>query len=207
MPMQIETVLQVCHQISRQIGDSFKQLTVHYIVHHEGQRVEALGLAGQEVLHHPAAQTALHLLTRARHSEESTLVGVAVARKPVLFGLASHDTVLALCSINIDQYTNVKEARRHACHLAWHAIDALEYGNDPDNVVGSSREVLIRRRGVLDLASANIRADIFAAVLGALQGDRDAVRKIGQGRAVNALQTMPNHNPENYPYIIAMEAT
>lgn len=206
MPMQIDTVLQACHQISRQIQDSFKQLMIHYVVHHEGQRVEALGLAGQEVLHHPAAQTALHLLTRARHSEESTLIGVAVARKPVLFGLASHDTVLALCSINIDQYTNIKEARRHACHLAWHAIDALEYGNDPHNVVGSSREVLVRRRGVLDLAGANIRADIFAAVLGALQGDRDAVRKIGYARAMNTLQTMPSHSPENYPYIIAMEA-
>lgn len=62
MVLEIESVTQACNAISQQVKDDFRELTLHYIVHHEGQRMEALGLAGQEVLYHPAAETALQLL-------------------------------------------------------------------------------------------------------------------------------------------------
>jgi hypothetical protein len=206
MGLQVTAITDTCNGIARQIRDRFRGLTVHYIIHHEGRRAEALGMAGHEILYHPASETALHLLTKARPEEESALIGVAVARQNLFMGLASRDSLLALCTINADQYDSLKEARRHAYHLAWHALDALEYHSDPDNRSFIPREVIIRKRNTLEMAAANMQADVFAAVMSVLQGDRETVRKLGATRGLAALQARISHSPERYPFALAADS-
>ncbi len=52
-----------------------------------------------------------------------------------------------------------------------------------------------------------MKADIFSAVMSALQGDREAIRDIARMRAFNALQPRSGMMPEYYPYMLVMEAT
>jgi len=206
MALQIDTVAHTCQLISREIREYHKGLTIHYIVHREGQRTEALGLAAQEILHHPASETAMHVLQKQKRSEESVMLGTAVASQNLFFGLATRDSILALCTINIDQFNTLKETQRHAYHLAWHAIDALEYHRDPQNRRGGSKEVIVRRRNALEMASANLRADVFSVAISALHRDKEAVRRTALTRGINALHTKSLYSPEFYPYVIALEA-
>jgi hypothetical protein len=209
MTLQIDTVMQACQGISRQIRDNYRHMTVHYIPHHEGQRMEAFGLAHHEFLNHPAGKTASKILARAGGPERSCLVGIAAAQKPLLLGLTSQTSMLALCAINIDQYRNLKEIRRHAWHLAWHALDIMRYHeqNNFERSGVTSREVVIRKRSALEIAAANLRADVFSTIIAALQDDGVAIRKAALGRSLDTLQALPLTHPEFYPYVIALDAT
>ena len=206
MALEIDTVTHACNLIAREIRDYQKNLFIHYIAHHEGQRTEALGLAAQEILSHPAAETAMHFLQKPRRSEDSALLGTAVARQNLFFGLATRDSVLALCTINLDHFNSLNEARRQAYHLAWHALDAAEYHNNPDNRRGGAKELIIRKRNALELAKANLEADVFSVAMSSFNRDKESTRRLGLNRGTAALHTRSLYSPEYYPYVIAMEA-
>jgi len=206
MGLSTDTVLQAAQAISRQVKDAIKPLTIHYIAYHEGQRQEALALAGQSISDHPAAETAIHLLGRAGDEEESGLIGMAVAHQNVFMGLANRDSVIALCAINVDRYDSVKEARRHIYHMAWHAIDTWQYHNqNSDNL--DEGEITTRRRNAIELAAGNLGADIFSSIISALEGDRDAYKRLSLQRGADVLQRYGVHTPEYFPFIIALEST
>ena len=124
MGLQIDAVTHACNLIAREIRDYRKSLSIHFIVHHDGQRAEALGLATQDILSHPAAETAMHFLQRPGKSEQSALLGTAVAQQKIFFGLTTRDMVLALCTINVDHFNTLHEARRQTYHLACPALTA-----------------------------------------------------------------------------------
>ncbi len=207
MPLQLDAVAKLCHQITKQVRESYKSLTVHFVVHHDGQRNEALGVAAQEIVHHPAAETAMRLMQKQRLNEESALLGTAIAKKNMFLGLAWRDHLLALCTLNIDYLESMKEARAQAWHLTWHALDAYNYNDTPGVRSSKIKDIIIRRRSAMEMARANLQADIFSALMCAQNGDRDAVKNIGISRALNALTPRSAHMPEFYPYAIVMEAT
>ncbi len=207
MALQIDTVAHACNLITREIRDYQKNLTVHFIVYHEGQRTEALGLSAQDIIQHPASETAMHLLQKQRPSENSILLGTAVARQNLFFGMVTRDTVLALCTINIEQFDSLKEAKRHAYHLAWHALDATQYHSNPGNRTGKSTELIIRKRNALEIARSNLCADVFSSIISAFHRDKDAVRRIALGRGLSILNKKSLYSPEHYPFVIAMEPT
>ena len=207
MALQLDATTQLCREITRQVRENYKTLTVHFVIHHDGQRNEALGVTAQEIVHHPAADTAMRLMQQPRLNEESALLGTSVARNNLFMGLAWRDQLLALCTINIDHADNLKDIRRQAWHLTWHAIDAYNYHDNPDNNrSGPDSNIIVRRRNAIEMARANMQADSFSAIICALNSDRDALHDIGKQRALNALSTRSAHMPEFYPYAIAMEA-
>lgn len=207
MALQLDAVAQLCQQITRQVRENYKVLTVHFVIHHDGQRNEALGVTAQEIIHHPAAETAMRLMQQPRLNEESTLLGTAVARHNMFLGLAWRDHLLALCTINIDHFNTAKEIRRQAWHLAWHALDAFNYHEKPGSRSGPAGDIIVRRRSALEMARANLQADAFSGIMCALQNDREAVREIAISRALNALTARSARMPEFYPYAIAVEAS
>lgn len=207
MALQTDTIEHACGLITREVRDHQRNMTVHYIVHRDGHRTEALGLAAQNILSHPASETAIHLLQKPIKSEESTLLGTAVSRKKLIFGLTSTNSYLALCTMNADQFNSLKEVKRHAYHLAWHALDAAEYHDNAIDRKGGKTEIIVRKRNALELASANLRADVFSAVISAYHRDREAARRIALMRGLDSLNTRSLHSPEYYPYAMAMEAT
>lgn len=207
MTMQLKQVAQICQQISRQIKDSYKPLTVHYIVHHDGQRNEAMGVAAQEIIHHPAAETALRLMQQPRLNEESSIIGTAVARTNIFLGLAWRDHLLTTCNINIDHLNASYDVKRQAWHLGWHAIDSYEYHQSPDNHNSQSTGIVVRRRSALEMARANLQADIMSVIMCHVGGEKDVLRGLAKSRALNTLSTSSGHMPEFYPYPISWEST
>jgi hypothetical protein len=208
MALQIDTVTQACRQLTRQIRENYKSLTVHFVPHHDGQRFEALGMTAQEIIHHPAADTAIHLMQKSRMNEDSSLLGTVLARKNIFFGLAWREDLLSLCTINIDHFKDVKDTQMQSWHLAWHAIDAYHYHHkgESSKSAGLDKNIVVRRRNTLQIARANLQADIFSAIMCTFLGDRDSWKRIGITRAQNILEARSIHMPEFYPYVIALES-
>ncbi|MCB9989444.1 MAG: hypothetical protein H6868_08975 [Rhodospirillales bacterium] len=193
--------------ISRQVMDCFDSLYIHYIVHHDGQLTEALGVASHEILHHPAAQTALHLLTHGTTGHDSSLLGTAVAQKKLFLGLSRETSYMALCTLNLDQFKTLTEARREAYRLAWHAIDTIKYRDHTYNVQTGERDIIVRKRNALQMGDANLHADIFSAFMCALQKDSAAIEQTAKMRAANVLSCLPGHLSHLFPYPLAMDTT
>lgn len=204
--LQVDNLNRACIGITKEIKTVYKNLLVHYVVHREGQRSEAIAKSLNNIRAHPAADTAKHILRKQVKSHESTVLGTAVARQHIFFGLATQDSVITICTLNLDQFESISAVKQHAYHQAWHAIDAYKFHADPHNRTGASKEVIVRRRNILDVGLANLKADIFAAIVSAFAGDVGAITKIAKSRGVDALERRSLHSPERYPYALGVES-
>lgn len=207
MELKVETVSNACKQVSREVRDYYKSLTLHFVVHHEGHQAESLGISAKEIISHPAAETAIHLMKQSRETEESTLIGISAARKNMFFGLIAKDPVLAIATVNIDDFESFREIKRYAYHTAWHAIDAYAFFRDQDDSRVRKKNNIIRQRNAMEILRANLSADVFSAVMSTLHGDREAVKRIAALRSEALFKTISGDHPELYPFGIVAEAT
>lgn len=209
MALKIEKIEEVCGSISRAINDRHKNLTLSFIVYRPGPsgRANAIKSPGAEVVEHPAAHIAKRLLTNPRSEEDMDLCGVALAREQLFFGLAVRDSLLAVALLNAGRYKTLKDIRAHSWHLAWHALDTLAYHNDPSSFTGVLSDVIVRQRTPIERAAANLKADVFAAVMSALQGSGEPVQTLAVERARAAMEARPGHDPDHFPFLLAEEAT
>ncbi|HEY8189842.1 MAG TPA: hypothetical protein VIF12_04105, partial [Micavibrio sp.] len=207
MVLQIDAVQQSCHLIARQMRDYARTLHLSFIVHRSGQRLESLSLAGQELLSHPAGEAAIRLMRGQKGGEHSAFLGLAAWSENLFLGLASRQHMIALTTLNIDEFESQREIRTQAWHMAWHAIHFYNQRHKP------GREKIFRDGIIFAdydddmLLSANLRADAFSAVLCAMNGDKDSIRRLACTRSMDSLIRRAGYNPENYPFPLAMEAT
>jgi hypothetical protein len=206
MGLQVETVTETCRAIAQQLHDRHNDITLHFVVHRDRRRSDALGKAAGEVAEHPAAAAARDLLTQAINDEKDGLIGAALARENLFLGLAVRDSLLALATINVERFDSMKDVRAQAWHLVWHAMDALEHRKSPAGSTAVRRETITRKRTDAEMAAANLRADVFATVMAAFQGSGDAVPRLAKMRGVTAMQGRVGHRPELYPFPITAES-
>ncbi len=201
MGLQIDAVQQSCRMVVRQMRSYTRALDLSFIAHRSGQRLESLSLAGQELLSHPAGKAAIRLMRKPQKGECSALLGLATWHENIFLGLAHRQNMMALATLNIDDFESLREVRSQAWHLAWHGINLYNQQNNPDG------DVVFLDYDEDSILSANLRADVFGAVMCHLSGDKDAVRRLAHTRCSDSLARRPGFSPENYPFPLAMEAT
>lgn len=206
MGIRIDSVENACSLIARQVQDVYGDLTMHFIVHGKGQMNERIALSEHEVIRHAAGDTARAILRKVPKADHSSFLGMAVSLQKTNFGLSSKDHVLALFNINIDNYTDLSEAKTHIYHLAWHAIDLMDIRKRPEYRRKFKSGPMIPKRSPMNLARANLQADAFAAVMQGLNGDAEALDLLAVLRGRNALVQLSEQRAEDFPYIIALEA-
>lgn len=207
MPLKSDNVQHACRIIARQMRDYSRHLNLSFIPHHAGQRLEMLALAGQELLTHPAGEAALSLMRTPKKNENSGFLGLIAWRENLLIGLASRQKVMALTTLNIDQFTSLRDIRAEAWHMAWHAIHLYNLRHSPTYENDFQEGLVMQRLKGEVLASANLRADVFSAVMCTINGDKDIIYHLANTRSLEALTRNAGHKPEFYPFPLAMEAT
>lgn len=207
MSLQIDNVEHACNLIARQIQDVYTDLTLHFIVHTKGQLRESIALSEHEIIRHPAGDTGRMILQRTLETDHSSFLGMAVASRKTMLGFSSKDSVLALFNINIDDYADISEAKTHIYHLAWHAIDLTEIRQRPEHRRKFYNGPMIPKRSPINLAKANLQADVFAAVMTGLHGNAGTINTLAQSRGWNSLVPIAHQRAEDFPFIIAMEAS
>lgn len=207
MALSMQNIRQICTVIQRQVENCFPELTPKFIIHHKGQFLEALALMSHEFDDHPAAETARYISKKGPQVTGSSFMGLAIARKKLWGGLSSTESILGLFNINVDHYADAQEAQSHIYALVWHALDMLEVRQKPQFRKKFREGPMIPKRSALSLAKANLQADVFASTLCRLQGEADSIEILARRRAEESLVPMVKHRPEDYPFVIAMEAT
>ncbi|HIF26010.1 MAG TPA: hypothetical protein EYG18_08910 [Micavibrio sp.] len=203
--LKLDNVQKFCREIAQEMQTYQKNLTIHFVIHHDGQRLDALSMAAQDILGHPAAETAMQFLQKPGRSELSTLLGTAVARENILLGLTTRDHFLALCALNIDHFASMSEARLHAYHLAWHVLDIIDYHRKDVDDSFHDNEVIFRERSAIDACYANLQADIFATSMCRFQKEAKAPQVMARLRGGAALERRTLQTPEHFPFAMCID--
>ena len=205
--VRIDTVEHACQLVSRQVQDAYPHLTLHFVIHNKSQLTERLALSEHEIARHPAGQKGIYILKKAAYAAHSSFLGIAIERERGFMGLTSKDKILALFNINTDDFHSVHEVQAYLYHLIWHAIDLMDIQNRPEYRKKFKTGPMIPKRSPMNLAKANLQADVFASVMGGLIGDSDTLNILAKRRAENSLLAISATRAEDFPFIIAMEAT
>ena len=201
-----EQVEQACAMISRQVQEIYPEMTLHFVVHGNGQLRERITLSEHEVIRHEAGDTARTILQKVPKTERSSFLGIAVAQEKTLLGLSTKDHIMALFTVNAQDYADIREARTSIYHLVWHAIDLMDIRKKANYKRKFKSGPMIPKRSPMNLARANLQADVFAAVMNGLNGDSETLNFVADMRGRSALTSHPERRAEDYPYIIALEA-
>lgn len=205
MTLQIDAVQETCRAIAVQMRDYARALHLSFIVHHNGEKLESLSLAGQELLAHPAGENAIQLMRNQSKTEHSDFLGLAAWRERRILDLTGGANFLALTTLNVDEFESLREIKAQAWHMAWHALFHYDLRNKPDYKDLFSDGIVQPLYNAEDRPSANLRADVFSAALCNLDGDRDAARRIAHRRCAASLSRNSGIVPEHYPFPLAME--
>lgn len=182
-------------------------LTIMYAVHHQNQLENTLHIMEDLILQHPAGHMARSILKRKRSPlEPSTFMGLSASQSRSWLGLQQSTSMLAIISINVDQYENFDHALYDLYHQTWHGIEIAELCLRPEMLERLQIKPMIPKRNPLSEAKANLRGDVFTALMLAAEGYDDAIERLAKHRAKQVLERVPQAKPENYPFILASEA-
>lgn len=207
MGLQIDAVQQTCRAIAMQMRDYTRTLHLSFIVHRNGEKLESLSMAGQQLLTHPAGESAMRLMRDQGKGETSSYIGLAVWKENILLGILRNRQMMALTTINIDSFQSLREIRSQAWHMAWHAIRHYQLKDDSEYEVLFDQGMVKPLYDEESLPAANLRADIFSTIMCNIDGDLDSIRRLAQDRCMDSLSCNHGHNPEDYPFALALEAT
>lgn len=168
---------------------------------------DAIVLADRKFGNHPASTTASSMLHKGRHNLQSRFQGVAITIQSKYFGLSRKVSGLALLNINKSDFDHEGESARILLHNTWHALDtAIQIGH-PDQLARLRSGPVVPKRSPLSLSRANLKADVFAALMGEAYDHEDSINLLGHTRALDTLLPRAHYRPWLYPYPLALELT
>jgi hypothetical protein len=207
MSLKHNTVHRTCQELSRHIAEAYPELQTSIIAHRTGKLEDSIAEREDTIRQHPAGQTALRMLNYPASMQNSFFHGLATNTTSRLFGIIKKHQILGLITINSDLYDNLTQALGEIYHLSWHAIDMAMLYRKPFYSRKFQNGPLVPKRSPLNLARANMKADVFAATMLHFDGHEDASYKIASLRARQALERKSTRTPENYPFVICYETT
>ncbi len=206
MAVQASQIKEITSKLSQDIAQAYNDLSVYFIIHHQGKMRDSIALAEHEIITHPAGDAARSIIRKHASHERSSFLGLAISSQRKMMGLSSSDHLLGLFNINIDDFDSITEAKATIYHLAWHAIDLFDIRQQPQYKKKFKSGPMVPKRSAINLAKANLQADAFATVYGDLKGESEILNCLKQKRATAPLLPTNNFKPENYPSVIAMDA-
>ncbi len=198
-----------CDEISSQISDTYSGLNIRYILFHNNQHNEAVMVEEDTLAVHPAGTVAKKILSSIpdEKTNKSTFLGLAAHVKPKFFGLRNDVQFMGLIMIHIDKHETLSDLIAEAYHYSWHAISLLERCLKPENKARLRSVPVYPAKGTIVECNANMRADIFSAVMMEFRGHKGYAHTLAEQRTLESLTTTAGHSPEDYPFPLAIEST
>lgn len=206
MGIKHDLLQDICNLAIAQVQELYPSLRLMFVPHEAGRLHEVIALSEYEVSLHPAGKIAQAILEKNNNVELSSFLGLAIHQKIKWLGLGSDENILAMFNINTDEFENAKDARRAIYHLVWHAIDLVEIRQRPEYASKFRAGPMIPKRSPMNMARLNLQADVFAATMSGLLGEKNAIDTLARGRAKDSIHPVHARRAEDYPFVIAVES-
>ncbi len=202
----VEIIHRLCGELQQDLAVSHPGLSLHFIMHNEGELRDSIALAEHEIIMHPAGEAACNILRRHTKNERSAFIGLAVAKESKMMGFKQVDHLMALFTLNYSDFDSEESVYAQVYHMVWHAIDLYEIRLEPDYKKKFRSGPMVPKRSALNLSKANLQADAFAATLSALKGNKNMLSYIDKKRGLQCLSATSDFKAEDYPSVIALQA-
>lgn len=206
--LTLDTIKIKAEALSEEIRAADPSLQLIYAAHHHGHLQNTLHLMEDLILEHPAGTIARSIVNRVHPAlEPSAFLGLAAYQHKSWFSLYTTTSMLALISMNVNQYNGFDEALFDLYHHTWQGMEMAELCRRPEMLERMQNRPMVPKRGPMNEAKANLRADVFSALMMSTDGHENAARTLGALRGAQVLRRSPHHKPENYPFVMGAEAT
>ena len=206
MAVSTNSIQSLCQRATRDIEHLYPGLSLFFIIHGTGKLRETLALSEHEIISHPSGKAAQAIIRKHSKNETSSFLGMAISSESKMFGFKRQEHLMAIFTVNEDDFDDETDATTTIYHLVWHAIDLYEIRQQPQYRNKFRSGPMVPKRSALNLSKANLQADMFAAILGHLRDKDDILNHIVKKRGQDSLCAVTGKKAEDFPSIIAFEA-
>lgn len=204
MPLTLDALMD---DIARQCQTLTPDVTTLFLPHTHSTLQDTITLADTKMKGHPAAPIAKTILHKGQHSTQTRFQGIALHIQPRFFGLHRQARALALLTVNTHEYDSLPDTARSLLHQVWHALDTAIQVEHPEQLARLRSGPVVPKRSPLSLSRANLKADVFAALLSEAYGFDGGIGALGAERALGTLTPRAHYRPWLYPFPVALETT
>ncbi|MES2729243.1 MAG: hypothetical protein V4621_03985 [Pseudomonadota bacterium] len=201
------TTDQLMEDLARQCNALTPDVSFVFLPHTHHTLNDAITLIDSRIGPHPAAAIAKTILHKGQHSVSTRFHGIALHIQPRFFGLHLQAQALALVSVNTQEQANLPATTRSLLHQVWHALDTAIQIEHPQQLSRLRSGPVVPKRSPLSLSRANLKADVFAALLSEAYGFEGGITHQGSERALSTLTPRAHYRPWLYPFPLALEIT
>jgi hypothetical protein len=179
-----------------------------FVVLHNGQNIRETIL--KQVItqygDHKTLKALKYIVAKAAITEDSTLLGTACSVQQGLFGLGKKRDHHSLIVINLHETKSSDALRLMLSRMISESLDITEFYENKYDQKDSNHFPVLNQGKPLTRSYSNLKADVFAALVMAFLGNRDALKALAKSRSEAVLKPKVKFSPEEYPFIIAMES-
>jgi hypothetical protein len=197
----------LCKTLSEGLEFVFPNTQLHFILHRWGQHPDQIEKTLGRLVGHPAYHDAKALLkAKASTHGNSAFLGIAVSFERGLFGMSYTQNNLGFIAINVDQHQTREDLLFSLYHLTGQFMHLATSLNQIDHKENPGH-IFQPRKNNLALSHANLKSDVFSALMMTHAGYDDAVRDLAKIRSLQSLTVQTTLRPEEYPFPISLDVT
>lgn len=179
-----------------------------FVVLHNGQNIRETIL--KQVItqygNHKTLKALKYIVAKAPITEDSALLGVSCSVQKGLLGLSKKRDHHSLIVINLHETKSSDTLRLMLCRMISESLDITDFYENKYDQKDSNHFPVLNQGKPLTRSYNNLKADVFAALVMAFLGNRDALKALAKSRSEAVLKPKVKFSPEEYPFIIAMES-
>ena len=201
----IEQVHEFTQGFTEAVNKRFPELQLKFILHHRGQRNDAIEMARSHLDLHPSGSIAMNILRKTKSTQKSGFHGLAIETQMKWFGFKKIRSSIGVITINVDDYGTSEAILADVYHYGCHAIMAAELLDTPKYRSSAMRGPMVPKRSPLSMAKANLTADIFSVFILCEQEHDVFITSLAAERALDTMLAKANSRPWHYPYPLSYE--
>jgi hypothetical protein len=193
-----------CGDIANQVHKAFPYLDLHFLVHHQGEKIDKVARLLPHLTNHPAFEEAASILKfKTMAYDASGFLGLAESYESLSIGFKRKRKCLGFISINLSQYANEDEAY----------LDVHFYTAQLVEVLSALQTSPIPQKGVflqphkneIATCNTNLKSDVYSILQSVRDGQYDSAQVLAHHRSIETLTPQSGHNPEHYPFPLALD--
>lgn len=208
MTFPINKAQQIVAKLTETMRSAWPDLYVMPIMFTAATQARAVPSMMQAVRNTSLEKSVMTILQREfQHADQSPsmFLGGVAEQVATFFGLRRKARFTAIASFNLDMVADEKDLAFAFWHAISHTLDAAAIRDNPKHRKNFTAGPMIPRRPALNMARTNLKADLFAALVAAHEGDIETAHTKIRDKATAALHAHIGARPELSPLPMGAE--
>lgn len=212
MPLDIAKIETLCELANRSLRLYEPEISLYFVLHHDKKRKAAIDRQRKSIVRMRTGHKLLALLEEAADDNWASCPGLVLDKPGSFTALFKKRRYIAPVFLNLDQINTKSQGLHQVYHQIWHVLYYHSLYSKAKTEPVEMQDCIIEK-GVLRFKSMkfreskqNLKADTFAAIITQSERENKFIEDLTRMRSAMALEKIPGHLCEKYPFALAKEA-